>query len=91
MSDWWDDEPEHEERRPARARDMTAPRPGTPLTRSLRPSFMLAPIVLIVLMLLFRLRLPPLPFGLLVVGGVWLVCFILIFLWQSRAGAGDDV
>jgi uncharacterized BrkB/YihY/UPF0761 family membrane protein len=58
--------------------------PVTILERSLLPSCLLTAVVLIALLLLLRLRLPPLPYSLLVVGGLGVVCFIIVYLWQMQ-------
>jgi hypothetical protein len=68
--------PDDEERLP--------PFPWTPLERSVFPSLVLMVVVLLVLMLLFRLRLPALPYSLVVLGGLWMVCFIPVYLWQVQ-------
>ena len=62
--------------------------PLTPLERSLAPSCLWTGVVLLLLVLLARVRLPPLPYSLLVVGGIWLVCFIAVFLWQTHGRRG---
>jgi hypothetical protein len=56
----------------------------TPLERSLRLSLFLTPAVLLTAVLLARVRLPALPYSLLVVLGIWLACFIVIYLWQVQ-------
>jgi hypothetical protein len=54
---------------------------GTPFERSLRPSCLLTVVVLLVLTVVLRQRLPPLPAGLLVVGLIGLICFLIVFGW----------
>lgn len=76
--------------RPPRIPEIEPPRrPVTLLERSLWPSCLSTLIVMLVVMLLLRVRLPPLPYSLLIVGGIWVACFIAVFLWQvhgRRAG-----
>jgi hypothetical protein len=60
------------------------PFPWTPLERSIFPSLVLAAVVLLAVLLLFRLRLPPLPYSLVVLFGLWLLCFIVVYLWQVQ-------
>lgn len=67
---------------PAR-RDGGGFRPWTPLERSLLPSLVLTAGVLIGLMLL-RLRLPPLPYSLVILLLLWLGCFVATYMWQAR-------
>jgi hypothetical protein len=52
----------------------------TPLERGFWPSLALTGGVLV------RLRLPPLPFGLVVVLGIWFLCYLGVFFWFARAG-----
>jgi hypothetical protein len=58
--------------------------PWTPLERSILPSLAVTAVVLIAVMLVARVRLPPLPYSLVVVLLLWGVCFVGVFLWQSR-------
>jgi hypothetical protein len=60
--------------------------PWTPLERSIRPSCLLTAVVLVVGLLLTHLRLPPLPYSLIVVGGLWLACFVVVYIWQVQRG-----
>ncbi|MCC6628369.1 MAG: hypothetical protein IT340_13340 [Chloroflexi bacterium] len=56
----------------------------TPLERSILPSLSVTAVVLIGLMLLVRVRLPPLPYSLVLVLVLWGVCLVGVFVWQSR-------
>lgn len=64
------------------------PFPWTPLERSIFPSLVLAAVVLLAVLLLFRVRLPPLPYSLVVLFGLWLCCFIVVYLWQVQRRRG---
>jgi hypothetical protein len=64
--------------------------PLTPLQRSLGPSCLTTLLAVLVIVLLLRVRLPPLPYGLLVVGGIWLLCFIGVFLWQVHGRRREE-
>lgn len=65
--------------------DNRSVRPSmTAFERSLRPSCLLTAGVLIGIVLLFRVRLPPMPYSLLVLLGLALVCFLVVFYWQQR-------
>jgi hypothetical protein len=72
------------ERRVQQASDNQRVGPMTPLTRSLWPTCVLTAVVLIGGLLLTRMRLPPLPYSLLVIGGLWFVCFLGVYLWQVQ-------
>ena len=56
----------------------------SPLERSLLPSAVLTMVILLGCMLLFRLRLPPLPYSLVALLGLWVICFVVVFIWQVQ-------
>lgn len=60
--------------------------PRTALERSLRPSCLLTALVLVAIVAVFRVRLPPMPYAVLVVLGIGLVCFLVILFWESGRG-----
>ena len=63
-----------EKKRPRR------PTRWTPLERSLLPSLVLTAAVLLAVMLLLRVRMPPLPYSLVIVLLLWLACFVVVYV-----------
>jgi hypothetical protein len=59
-------------------------RPWTPLERSIFPSLVVTAVVLLALLVGVRVRLPPLPYSLVIVFLIWLACYIGVYIWQVQ-------
>jgi hypothetical protein len=59
-------------------------RPWTPLERSIFPSLVVTGVVLLTLLAVVRVRLPPMPYSLVIVFVIWLACYIGVYIWQVQ-------
>jgi hypothetical protein len=59
-------------------------RPWTPLERSIFPSLLVTAVVLLVLLVGVRVRMPPMPYSLVIVFLIWLACFVGVYIWQVQ-------